>query len=48
MLQFLLTVRPYLLVVMLGVFAALFLWAYAPRRRSHLEECGRIPLRDDQ
>jgi cbb3-type cytochrome oxidase subunit 3 len=46
-LQLLVAARPFLVVVMLAMFTALILWAYAPRRRVHLDECGRIPLRDD-
>ena len=46
-LQLLVSIRPLLVVVMFVVFAAIVLWAYAPQRRAHLDECGRIPLRDD-
>ena len=46
-LHLLIAVRPFLVVVMFAVFTLIILWAYAPRRRAHLEECSRIPLRDD-
>ena len=46
-LQLLVAVRPFLVVVMFAIFTALILWAYSPRRRAHLDECARIPLRDD-
>ena len=46
-LQLLVAVRPLMVVVMFAIFTALVLWVYAPRRRAHLDECSRIPLRDD-
>ncbi len=36
-----------LLVVMVAVFGAIVLWAYAPSRRQTMEDSARIPLRDD-
>lgn len=39
--------RPVLLVLMVAIFAAVGLWAYAPRRKERFDDCARIPLRDD-
>ena len=46
MLELMIAARPALVPIMLIVFTGLILWAYAPRRRAHLDECARIPLRD--
>jgi cbb3-type cytochrome oxidase subunit 3 len=34
-------------LLMLALFCAIVAWAYAPRRRRHMDESARIPLRDD-
>jgi cbb3-type cytochrome oxidase subunit 3 len=48
MLEILIAIRPLLVVLMFASFSAILYWAYAPRRRAQIEECGRIPLRDDE
>jgi cbb3-type cytochrome oxidase subunit 3 len=48
MLELLDSARPYLVVVMVVLFSAIVLWAYSPRRRDRMKECGNIPLRDDR
>jgi cbb3-type cytochrome oxidase subunit 3 len=48
MLEFLIAVRPLLVVVMFASFLAMLYWVYTPLRRAQLEECGRIPLSDDE
>jgi cbb3-type cytochrome oxidase subunit 3 len=45
--EILLALRPWLLVLMVCLFAAMTFWAYAPGRRARMDECGQIPLRDD-
>lgn len=37
-----------LLVLMLAIFCAIVAWTYAPRRRKHMDDSARIPLRDDR
>ncbi len=39
--------RPLQLVLMVVIFVAIGLWAYAPRRKERLDDYARIPLRDD-
>ncbi len=34
-------------VLMVVIFCAIVAWTYAPRRRQHMDESARIPLRDD-
>ena len=48
LLQFAIDVRPIMVVWVFGVFLAIVIWAWSPRRKSTYDECGRIPLRDDR
>jgi cbb3-type cytochrome oxidase subunit 3 len=48
MIEILIALRPLLVVLMVASFSTILYWAYAPSRRAHIEECGRIPLRDDE
>ena len=41
------TAAPYLLLLMFAIMIGIFAWAYAPRRRSSLEDAARIPFRDE-
>jgi cbb3-type cytochrome oxidase subunit 3 len=45
--EFIDTIRPLISIAMFALFTAIVLWAYAPGRRSRLDEHGRIPLRDE-
>ena len=47
MIELLVAIRPLLVPIMVAVFTLIVLWAYAPRRKDRLEDCARIPLRDD-
>jgi cbb3-type cytochrome oxidase subunit 3 len=47
MVELLVAIRPLLVPVMVAVFTLIILWAYAPRRKARLEDCARIPLRED-
>ena len=41
-------VRSLWVVWLMGLFIAVVVWAYWPRRKAEMEDHGRIPLRDDE
>jgi len=36
------------MLVLVGLFVAIVVWVFWPKRKNKLEEHGRIPLRDDE
>ena len=35
-------------VLMIVLFCGIIAWAYTPGRRKQMDDCARIPLRDDR
>jgi cbb3-type cytochrome oxidase subunit 3 len=46
--DFAMSLRPYFMVWVVLVLAAILTWYCWPRRHAKFEEHGRIPLNDDQ